>query len=217
MEVINFLYAAVTDVSNYIAVHPIYFGVALSLLIVYTIITICVAWKSAREYKMILAKALYMAITLIGCVFMYPISIVFIFVDEMVDLDPSIISGKFLIECIVVITLYSILEAVVDRIALGRKGLGGDAEEKAKILGHIVYGAICTGVTVLFIYTNAEFALQNWGFSLFGKQLGQWVFNGYLAAILSFLFNLAQEVMLLPFMAIFGSPYAHLNQLMEDD
>jgi hypothetical protein len=217
MEVFNFLNTTITGVPQYIHTHPVYFGIIIALMLLFTIVTLRGAWKLAREYEMILAKVLYMAITILSCMLMYPISIVFVVADEISELNPDAISNRFLAECIVAIIIYSVLEAVVDRIALGRKGLADDVEEKAKIMGHIVYGAICVGVTALFVYSDAESALQNWGFSLFGKQLGQWVFNGYLAAILSFLLNLAKEIIFIPFLAIFGNPYAHLNQLLEDD
>jgi hypothetical protein len=186
-------------------------------MLLFTIVTLHGAWKVVREYEMILARVLYIMITVLGCMLMYPISIVFVVADDISELSPDVISNRFLLECVAAIIIYSILEAVVDRIALGRKGLADDVEEKAKIMGHIVYGTICVGVTALFIYTDAESALQNWGFSLFGKRLGRWMFNGYLAAILSFLLNLAKEIVFIPFLAVFGNPYAHLNQLLDDD
>jgi hypothetical protein len=216
MEVFNYLNTVISAVPEQFGEHIVLFIFAIVFMLLLTGFNIYLAWEFARKHYKKIGRIFYVIITILVCILMLPISVVFIIADEISELNPGIINNRFLVESVIIIILFTVFEAIVTWIVLKKKELERDKTEVAKIQGKIIFGVICVGVTVLFIFTDAESTLQGWGFSLFGKSLGQWVFNGYLASILTFLLNFAKEIILIPFMMIFGNPYVHLQTYIED-
>jgi hypothetical protein len=212
MEVFNFLNTVITSVPEYMRERPVIFGIAVIFMLLYTLVTLGLAWKSASEYEGILPKALYMLINILACAFIYSIAFVFLIADEIMAVNPEIISNRFLLESIVVIVLYVLLLVTVIRIAENNSS----GKDTAKAKGTVFWLVLWAGIAVLFIFTEAELALQEWGFSMFGKRLGQWMFNAYFAILLSYLMDFAKEIAMIPFLKIFGNPFIHLEEFIDE-
>jgi len=186
-------------------------------MLLYTLVTLGLAWKSARKYESILPKMLYMLINILACLFIYSIAFVFLIADEIMIVNPEIISNRFLIESTIVIVLYALLLVAAIWIGSSGKDTSGESKDIATAKGTVFWLVLWAGISLLFIFTNAEFALQNWGFSLFGKYMGQWMFNAYLAVLLSYLMGFAKEVVMIPFIKIFGNPLVHLEEFIGEE
>jgi hypothetical protein len=217
MEVLNFINSALGAAMQYMSDRPLYFMIAVIFVLACIVGTLYLSWIQASELMDKLTRIFYMIFMSIACVFLSPITFVFLLAEDILVAEPEIISNQFLIEAIVIVVLYTLLEAVAMWINLKRKTQTQDKEKVAKIHGTIIYGAICVGATLVFIFTDAELILPDWGFSLFGKTLGQWVLNTYLAAIFLSLMGFARDIIQIIFIGIFGNPFAHIKEFLNDE
>jgi len=216
MDVIRFVDTAIRAVPEYLLARPVYFVLFVIYMLAIAGLTLWLAWRKAKMFEGTPEKALYMLGNIVACLFIYSIGAVFILADEIKVVNPEIINNRFLIEMAVAASIYFILQALTVKGEM-KQGTASDRKSKATPGGVLFLGMLFIGITMLFIFTDAMLVLQDWGFSLFGKRLGQWVFNGYLAVMLGCVFELIKSLAQIPFAILFSDPSSHIKQFVDED
>ena len=82
------------------------------------------------------------------------------------------------------------------------------------LIGLILLRLAAIGAALLFIYTDAEILIQEWGFLLVGKPIGQWIYSAYLAWLLSYLFGGIKIIIDLTLDKVFGDREDIINDMV---
>ena len=214
MEAFNYISTLIVDVPVYLKEHPIHFAILLIVYMLLFSVILYGAWKKSSIYKPIFVRGLWIILAILSCAFIFPIGIVFLIADEICELNPNVLTNQFYVE-IIIVTILSTANNITAFVLDYRKYNEFDEDVTKEFASDIFTAIVVITLSILCIFTDIEKSIQNWGFTLFGKSIGQWIYNAYLAWTLSVLLTFVHDIIELPFILLFGSPLKHFEKAFD--
>ncbi|MDR1806061.1 MAG: hypothetical protein LBQ80_04750 [Clostridium sp.] len=205
MLIFEFIKDIILSLPDFIREHPVLFSLYTLFVVGFVVINFVVRLDSIRQQKKPLRKGIAVVRQLLQGLTICIIGLVFALADEAYDFDGNLFANRFYIEVIIAVAAFSAFLVLLAGIV---KKLNDDIEESmAKPIGEFIgKGIIVIIGCAIFIFTGLEEKLVDFGFSLFGKTLGEWILNIFFAAVAGELFSIAAEVLQAPFVLLFGAP-----------
>lgn len=215
MATLNFINYSMIIASRHLANRQLDFILGAVFSFLFVIFTMLGVWKTNKNLKSIWHKLLRFLFAIISCLFIVPITVIFLTAGEIIEVVPSISSIDFYIE-IIIISSITVFLYCLTIYRSNHKNKPSDSEDAEETLSGVLKGLVIVGLSLLFIFTDMEFYIQEWGFSLFGKKIGEWIFNAYLSWTAYVLLGIVQAMIQLPFMFIFGNPFNYIEKAFDD-
>ncbi len=217
--------------------HPLVAVILSVLLIVLYVFASKTAFKKFREDAGKKAKGalwwvlvgLYMVLNLSRYVAIFML----LFASEVAELDPMFLNNGFFVEMIfislIVIFYYGWkLKKMNEEVPAketspkGTRSIDRSAEEEEMqelqdTMGKIIKGVVLIVLNILFLITNLENTLRGFGFTVFKKNLGEWLFNFYCAASAEFILGVFVTIVGTLFSIILGSQSAQFEQAYKEN
>lgn len=206
MELWNLLVSFFANIPLYYQTNRNLFLVTLGVVLVYSGIVLFHYLVIARKIGNPIAKAGYVLVAAIGAVSLITSGIAFVSVQEIAELRPEILTRPLFAQLAVV----GLLRAGINAAALVRRGEDMESTEVTDVFKNLLKGGFVTVWSLLGAFVGP--GLASWGFSLFGKTLGNWIFGAYLAWATASIFSVLGFVVQGPLVLLFGNP----DQMIED-
>jgi len=176
------------------------------------------AWKGSRSYKPS-KKFFHIVFALFSCLLILPTTMAFFMISKATILNSNILTNQFYIEAIIAAALYGSFWVVI-LIWFKKRKTKTDEELRNDVIEESILPVAASifviVLSVLFIFTNIRISIQSWGFIIFGKQIGQWLYNLFHASILFVSLSLIRELIQTPISILFGSPLNHIPAIFDD-
>ncbi len=188
---------------------------ALIIIVIY-VVTSRMAYKHFMENSKATALrnflvVLYLIINFIRFAVLFMIG----FASEYTKLNEDFITKGFLIEILILCVVVGVFYC----IKLKNSGDSIDDEamdEFQEAVGKVIKAVIVFICSLIFIFTNLEHSIRGFGFSLFGKRLGEWLYNFYCTASVEFILGIFATIVASLFSILVGSQSAQFKQAMKD-
>lgn len=109
----------------------------------------------------------------------------------------DLFNTKYYVKIIAITVLYTIVKIILISLN-GNDAAQDDDDDPGEILGNIVKGLVLVILSLIFIFTNLEAGLSDFGFVIRGKTIGDWVYGAYAAwsgaIIISFLASVVELI-----------------------
>ena len=209
MELWNLLVSFFANIPLYYQTNRNLFLVTLGVVLVYSAINFYSYVKTAAALQSPIAKAGYLLVTLIGVLALVASGVAFISAQEVAELRPEVLTRPLFFQLAVAGALYAVIWLVI----IWRRGdelEGVEAEDAFKSL-------LKGGFVAIFSLVGAFVGqgISSWGFHLFGRTLGTWLFGAYLAWAMKAVLGVAGFVVQAPLVLLFGNPDAAIEDAID--
>lgn len=209
MELWNLIVSFFANIPLYYRDNQTLFLVTLGIVLVFSAINFYSYVKAAAALKNPVAKAGYLLVTLIGVLALVAAGVAFVSAQEVAELRPEVLTQPLFFQ----LAIAGAVDAGIFLVAVHRRGdemEGVEAEEVFKSFLKAVFVAIYSLIGA-FVGTG----ISSWGFRLFGRTLGTWVFGAYLAWAMRATFGVVGFVVQWPLLVLFGNPDARVEDFLE--
>ncbi len=209
MELWNLIVSFFANVPLYYQTNRNLFLVTLGIVLVFSAINFYSYVKAAAALKNPVAKAGYLLVTLIGVLALVAAGVAFVSAQEVAELRPEVLTQPLFFQ----LAIAGAIDAGIFLVAIYRRGddmESVEAEEVLKSLAKAVFVVIYSLVGA-FVGNG----ISSWGFHLFGRTLGTWLFGAYLAWAMRAAFGVVGFVVQGPLVLLFGNPDAKVEDFLE--
>lgn len=209
MELWNLIVSFFANVPLYYQTNRTLFLLTLGVVLVYGLVILYSNYKVIASSDNPLFKAGYMLVAAIGTLSLVASGIAFVSAQEVAEIRPEVLTRPLFVQLAVVGALYAVLWAVI--IYRRADDLGGDdAMDAVKSFGKGVFVAIFSAIGA-FVGEG----ISSWGFALFGRTLGTWLFGAYLAWAMKAVFGVVGFVVQGPLVLLFGNPDEKVESILD--
>lgn len=209
MELWNLIVSFFANIPLYYRDNQTLFLVTLGIVLVFSAINFYSYVKAAAALKNPVAKAGYLLVTLIGVLALVAAGVAFVSAQEVAELRPEVLTQPLFFQ----LAIAGALDAGIFLAAIYRRGddmESVEAEEVLKSLAKAVFVAVYS-----LIGAFVGNGISSWGFRLFGRTLGTWLFGAYLAWAMRAVFGVVGFVVQGPLVLLFGNPDAKVEDFLE--
>lgn len=213
MLIFDFLNAILLNIPQTYKAQPAFFWLTIIFVAILSIVTLYGSYKNAKQYKFIFARIAYIMIGIIRCLSIYFVAIVLTTADDIYQANPNLFVNKFYIEVIILTLLYAAFTGIVFAINIYKENYEDDEEKEIgdAVIKLVLKAVVVIIFSILVIFTTIENGIQGFGFMVFGKTVGQWIFNIYYGWIASILTMFLIDVIQAPLIFLFGNPINDLK------
>ena len=184
------------------------------LMIIFIIVSVIAYKHLTKESKPGTLRNVLIAAFMIINFFRFIVLFMFGFASEYAKIDSRFLTKGFFKEmgilCILIM-LYFIKK--INKLNADNKDVDDESlEEYQEAVGRVIKAILVIIFSLIFIYTNLENSLRGYGFSLFGKKLGEWLYNFYCTASVEFILGFVGFIVGTIFNAFVGSSTKQLEQ-----
>ncbi|MBQ3267988.1 MAG: leucine-rich repeat domain-containing protein [Atopobiaceae bacterium] len=209
MELWNLIVSFCANVPLYDQTNRNLFLVTLGIVLVFSAINFYSYIKAAAGLQNPIAKVGYLLVTLIGVLALVAAGFAFVSAQEVAELRPEVLTQPLFFQ----LAIAGALDAGIFLIAICRRGDDMESVEAEEVLKSLAKAVFVVVYSLIGAFVGN--GISSWGFRLFGRTLGTWVFGAYLAWAMRAAFGVVGFVVQGPLVLLFGNPDAKVEDFLE--
>lgn len=209
MELWNLIVSFFANVPLYYQTNRNLFLVTLGIVLVFSAIHFYSYIKAATALQNPIAKAGYLLVTLIGVLALVAAGFAFVSAQEVAELRPEVLTQPLFFQ----LAIAGALDAGIFLVAIYRRGDDMESVEAEEVLKSLLKAVFVAIYSLIGAFVGN--GISSWGFRLFGRTLGTWLFGAYLAWAMRAVFGVVGFVVQGPLVLLFGNPDAKVEDFLE--